>query len=151
DTAQTITFSITGGADQAKFSINSSTGALVFVTAPDFETPTDVGADNVYNVTVQASDGNGGTDTQDIAVTVTDVNEFTTTPPTTTSNAGGATPSTNVAENTTPATPTPATAPDVPGQTLTFSITGGADQAKFSINSSTGALVFTSAPDFENP
>ena len=32
------------------------------------------GANNVYDVTVQVSDGNGGTDTQTIAVTVTDVN-----------------------------------------------------------------------------
>src|SRR5262249_26293991 len=41
----------------------------------DFENPTDVGADNVYNVTVQVTD-NGSpnlSDTKAIAVTVTDV------------------------------------------------------------------------------
>src|SRR5947209_16078127 len=52
----------------------SSTGALSFISAPNFEAPTDVGADNVYNVTVQVSDGSL-TDTQAIAVTVTNVNE----------------------------------------------------------------------------
>ena len=54
---QTLGYSITGGADAAKFNINSSTGELTFAAAPDFETPTDVGADNVYDVTVQVSDG----------------------------------------------------------------------------------------------
>ncbi|MFP9135964.1 DUF5801 repeats-in-toxin domain-containing protein [Devosia sp. XGJD_8] len=71
----TRTYSIIGGADQAKFSINTSTGALRFVSAPDHENPTDAGGNNVYDVVVQASDGKGGLDTQTIAVTVTNVNE----------------------------------------------------------------------------
>jgi uncharacterized protein YjiK len=71
----TLTYSISGGADAARFQINSGTGVLTFVTAPDFENPTDVGANNVYDVTVMVSDGVGGTDSQAIAVTVTDVNE----------------------------------------------------------------------------
>jgi hypothetical protein len=65
-----ITFSISGGADAAKFSINSATGILTFIEAPDFEMPTDAGANNVYDVTVRASDGSLFND-QDIAVTVT--------------------------------------------------------------------------------
>ncbi len=68
-------YSIAGGADAAKFGINSGTGALYFLSAPDFENPTDSGANNVYDVIVQASDGHGGSDTQAIAVTVTDVAE----------------------------------------------------------------------------
>jgi CSLREA domain-containing protein len=62
------------GADAAKFSIDSS-GALRFISAPDYEAPTDTGLNNVYDVTVQVSDGAGGSDTQAIAVTVTNVNE----------------------------------------------------------------------------
>ncbi len=73
--AQTLTFSISGGADAAKFAINSSTGVLTFLVAPDYENPTDAGANNVYDVTVQVSDGAGGTDSQAIAVTVTAVND----------------------------------------------------------------------------
>jgi hypothetical protein len=69
----TAVYSIAGGADAAKFTLDASTGALAFITAPDYEAPTDSGADNVYNVTVQVSDGAGGSDTQAIAVTVTDV------------------------------------------------------------------------------
>ena len=61
-----------GRCHSAKFAIDPSTGVLSFVTAPDFEHPTDSGANNVYDVTVQVSDGSL-TDTQAIAVTVTDV------------------------------------------------------------------------------
>ncbi|WP_418316904.1 putative Ig domain-containing protein [Piscinibacter sakaiensis] len=68
-----ILYSIAGGADAARFSINGTTGELRFVSAPNFELPTDVGADNVYNVTVRAADPAGGVVTQAIAVTVTDV------------------------------------------------------------------------------
>ena len=73
---QTLSYSINGGADASKFAINVTTGALAFVTAPNFEAPTDAGGNNVYDVTVQVSDGNGGSDAQAIAVTVTNQNEF---------------------------------------------------------------------------
>jgi hypothetical protein len=74
--AQTLTYSIVGGADAAKFAINASTGALSFATAPDYDAPTDSGANNVYDVTVQASDGTLSS-TKAIAVTVTAVNDNT--------------------------------------------------------------------------
>ena len=66
-----LTYSIVGGSDAGKFVINASTGALAFAAAPDFEAPTDTGANNVYDVTVQVSDGVGGITTKAIAVTVT--------------------------------------------------------------------------------
>jgi hypothetical protein len=69
-----LTYSLDGGADQAKFSINSTTGVLSFLTAPNFEAPTDEGGNNVYDVIVRASDGSLF-DTQAITVTVTDVAE----------------------------------------------------------------------------
>ena len=75
DAGQTLSYSISGGADAGKFTIGSATGALSFITAPNFEVPTDAGGNNVYDVIVQASDGHGGTDTQAIAVTVTDIIE----------------------------------------------------------------------------
>jgi Ca2+-binding RTX toxin-like protein len=59
-----------GGGDAAMFSIDATTGALAFLTAPDYERPTDSSRDNVYNVTVQVSDGSRF-DTQAIAITVT--------------------------------------------------------------------------------
>ncbi|WP_374245141.1 DUF4347 domain-containing protein, partial [Zoogloea sp.] len=140
--AQTLSYSIVGGADAAKFSINASTGALSFIAAPNYESPTDSGADNLYNVTVQVSDGSL-TSTQAIAVTVTPVNDNT---PAITSAATA-----NVAENTTAVLTVTASDADLPAQTLSYSIVGGADAAKFSINSSTGALSFVTAPDYEAP
>lgn len=67
-----VRYSITGGADSARFAINSLTGELTFLSPPDFESPTDSGSNNVYDVTLQATDG-VHTDTQNLAVTVTDV------------------------------------------------------------------------------
>ena len=73
DAGSTLNYSVIGGADAARFAINATTGVLSFLAAPNFEAPTDVGANNVYNVTVQVSDGLL-TDAQAIAVTVTNVN-----------------------------------------------------------------------------
>ena len=72
----TPTYHLVGGADQALFDIDSSSGALTFKSAPDFETPTDSSSDNVYEVQIEARDGNGGTVTQSVAITVTNVNEI---------------------------------------------------------------------------
>nr|WP_162094579.1 VCBS domain-containing protein [Pseudomonas chlororaphis] len=146
--AQTLSYSIVGGADAAKFSIVSGTGALSFIAAPNFEAPTDSGTNNVYDVIVRASDGTLFDD-QAIAVTVTGINDNS---PVITSNGGGATASVNVAENTTAVTTVVATDADLPAQTLSYSIlnTAGTDFGKFSISSS-GVLTFNSAPDYENP
>jgi serralysin len=138
---QTVTFTIVGGADQAKFTLASG-GALSFVTPPNFEAPTDSDANNVYVVTVQANDGNGGTATQTIGVIVTPVNEHA--PLITSADMS------NVAENTTAVLTVTATDADVPPQPVTFSIAGGADQAKFAITPS-GALTFIAPPNFEAP
>jgi hypothetical protein len=146
DAGATLTYSIVGGADAAKFTLNNSTGALSFVSAPDYENPADAGGNNIYDVTVQVSDGTL-TDTQAIAVTVTSINDNA---PVITSNGAGATASVSVAENATAVTTVTATDLDA-GATLTYSIAGGADAAKFTIDASTGALSFVSAPDYENP
>jgi type III secretion system FlhB-like substrate exporter len=140
---QTLTYSISGGADAARFQIDGTTGMLSFLTAPDFEVPTDAGGDNVYDVIVQAADGQGGTDTQAIAVTVTSSNDN---PPIITS--GG---TASVAENSTAVMTVTATDADQPAQTLTYSISGGADAARFQINADSGVLSFLTAPDFEAP
>ncbi|WP_454867753.1 beta strand repeat-containing protein [Pseudomonas farris] len=145
--AQTLSYSIVGGADAAKFSIVSGTGALSFISAPNFEAPTDSGTNNVYDVIVRASDGTLFDD-QALAISVTGVNDNS---PVITSNDGGATTSVNVAENTTAVTTVTATDADLPAQTLSYSIlnTAGTDFSKFSISSS-GVLTFNSAPDYEN-
>ena len=91
---------------QSKFSISSG-GVLTFNSAPNFEAPTDANGDNVYVVTVHASNGAGGTAMQTINVTVTGVNE----PPIFTS------PNTaNVAENSTAVMTVTAIDPDSPAR-----------------------------------
>ncbi|HEY5803196.1 MAG TPA: PQQ-dependent sugar dehydrogenase [Lysobacter sp.] len=64
-----ITFSLAGGADQARLRITSA-GGLSFVTTPDFENPVDANGDNIYLVTIAASDGIVSV-TQSLSVTVT--------------------------------------------------------------------------------
>ena len=52
-----LRFSINGGADQSLFHIDQVTGELSFIDFPDFESPTDQGLNNDYEVSVLASDG----------------------------------------------------------------------------------------------
>lgn len=72
---EVITWSILSGVDSATVNLISGTGVLSFKTAPNFEAPTDNGANNVYNLTIRATDTAGNTTDQAIAITVTDVIE----------------------------------------------------------------------------
>ena len=79
DAGDTVSYAITGGADQARFDIDASSGILTFKDAPDHENPTDAGGNNTYMVTVTATSGTGDramTVEQSITVTVTDVVEI---------------------------------------------------------------------------
>jgi hypothetical protein len=64
---------ITGGSDAVRFALNGS--ALAFKAAPDFENPGDSDGDNVYEVTVSATDASANSAYQNISVTVADVDE----------------------------------------------------------------------------
>ena len=139
-----VAYSLVAGGDAALFSINASTGALAFLAAPNFEAPTDAGTNNVYDVTVRATSG-AASDTQAIAITVTNVNEA----PVITSSGGGANGAASVAENTTAVLTVTSTDPE--NTARTYSLAGGADAARFAINASTGALSFLVAPNFEAP
>jgi VCBS repeat-containing protein len=146
DAGSTLEYGISGGSDAARFAIDKTTGVLTFVAAPNFEGPTDSNLDNKYEVTVMAFDG-VNSDTQAITVTVTDANES---PPVITSDGGASTAALNILENTTAVTIVTATDAD-PSDTVTFSISGGVDAARFSIDTLTGALAFKVAPNFELP
>ena len=69
-----LTYSLTGGADMALFSIDDA-GLLTFDVAPDFENPLDTDTNNLYDVQVTVTDVGLLTDTQNVAVTVAAVNE----------------------------------------------------------------------------
>lgn len=66
-----VTFSISGGADAAQLQITGG-GALSFRAPPDFEAPADANGDNVYEVTLAASDGQASS-TLALRITITDV------------------------------------------------------------------------------
>ena len=65
----TITFTISGGADAGRFSLTGD--ALAFAAPPDFDMPGDADGDNIYQVQLTAADGAAST-ALDLSVTVTD-------------------------------------------------------------------------------
>ena len=80
-TSESATITIFGGEDQAKFSISrtgDSSTALSFVSAPNFEAPTDVGSNNTYVVVFRAVDAASNAGYETVTVTVTDVVETST-------------------------------------------------------------------------
>ncbi|KQM75808.1 cadherin [Sphingomonas sp. Leaf22] len=68
-----VRYSIAPGGEGALFSIDATTGVLKFNTAPDYENAQDANRDNIYDVTVVATDAYGVTDRQLLSVTVKDV------------------------------------------------------------------------------
>ncbi len=143
---QTLNYSIIGGVDATKFSIDSGSGALTFVAAPNFESPTDSGGNNVYDVVVQVSDGIA-TDTQAIAVTVSDFDEFDVGAVTDTDGTANA-----VDENATVGTvvgiDASASDADATNNAITYSLVDD-DGGRFTINSSTGVVTVNGAIDRE--
>lgn len=133
-----VTYSLSG-ADAALFAFDSATRTLSLISPQNFEAPADAGGNNVYNVSIVASDG-ANSSTQAVTVTITDTNEA---PVFTTSNTLSA------SENATAAGTVAATDPE--GTARTYSIVGGADAALFTIDAATGALSFVTAPDYEWP
>ncbi len=132
-----VTWSLEG-ADAGRFSIESSTGAL-HLPARDFESPADSNADNVYEVTVRATDADENTSTQTLRVTVENLYE-----PATLEIGGLA--NASVAENQSFQV-TPTLAGSHGGVSWRLE---GADAARFSIDAATGALIMV-ARNFEAP
>jgi hypothetical protein len=67
---------ISSGADAARFNITRSetdTAIIKFNVSPDFEAPADVGGNNIYEITLTATDAASNAGTQSITITVTDV------------------------------------------------------------------------------
>ena len=139
--ADTVTWSVRG-VDARFFDIDEG-GQFSFKedSSPDYEQPADSGRDNVYNVVVQATDDDDNTDTLDVVITVTDVNEG----PEVTSGS----PSFTIDEN--QDLPSAVyTGFDPEGGTVTRWAVGGTDGGDFTI-SQEGVLTFRNIPDFERP
>ena len=148
-----VTWGLSGD-DAGDFSI--ANGALRFQSTPDHENPADSDGDNVYNVTVEASDGTD-TGSLDVTVTVTNlVDDFrvrTSTRGSDTKGGSGGSglgiemTSMSYPENSTATVATYA-AVEPSGNTITWSAAGD-DGSLFSVTE--GALSFNSSPDYESP
>ncbi|MCA9063345.1 MAG: DUF4347 domain-containing protein, partial [Planctomycetaceae bacterium] len=142
----TPVYTIVGGSDQALFSIGSSSGVLTLTSARNREVATDFNVDHVYEVTVQVSDGNGGTTTQAISVTITDVDEFDITSPTDTDATANAIDE-NAINGTTVGITASATDDDAT-DSVSYSLDDDA-AGRFAIDSVTGVVTVAGAIDRE--
>ena len=129
-----------GGRDGGDFFITQG-GTLYFRSPPDYESPADSDRDNVYEVTIQPSDGrNNGA--YPVTVTVTDVDE----PP---EFRKGSKDTFSYRENGAGALYT-YRATDPEGADVTWSVSG-ADAGRFDIGGETGVLTFREPPDHDDP
>ncbi|MDC0387411.1 cadherin repeat domain-containing protein [Gammaproteobacteria bacterium] len=141
DAGASLTYSLVdsnGAKDEGLLSIDSSTGVVAFISAPNFEMPADVGADNKIEFSVLVSDGSLEV-IQDYLFSITNVNEAPTI----------STSSFSIAEGSTAIGTIAASDPDA-SSTLSYAISG-TDSSKFSINASSGVVAFLSPPNFESP
>ncbi|KQM30888.1 cadherin domain-containing protein [Sphingomonas sp. Leaf10] len=146
----TVRFSIEAVREGHLFQIDPVTGVLSFKNAPDFENPQDSDRNNIYDVSVIATDSFGVVDKQMLYVTVSNVKEQTG-GPTITSSGGGDRGTMSMLENSTSVGTVNATDPDTrDGDFIRYSIAQGGEGSLFNIDPVTGALTFKSAPDFEN-
>lgn len=75
DTLDQLKYSIIGGIDKKKFSIDKENGELSFKEVPNFEKPEDFDQDNSYELIVMIKDKNGNQDKKNIKITILDVVE----------------------------------------------------------------------------
>ena len=132
----TLTYTLSG-TDAASFSIANTSGQLQTSAALDWETKAS------YSVTVSVSDGKGGTDSINVTINVTNVNEA----PTFTE---GDSTTRAIAENTAAGTNigSAIAATDADNDVLTYTL-GGTDADAFSIVSTTGQIQTSAALDHE--
>ena len=71
---ESVTWSLSG-VDSSNFSCNETSGALVFSSAPNYEVPTDDDSNNVYTLTLTATDPYGNATSVNISITVVNVVE----------------------------------------------------------------------------
>ncbi len=152
----TLTY-ILAGVDAAAFGVAGSSGQLQTRTPLDYET------EDAYSVTILVSDGNGGTDTIGVTISVTDKNEAIVpviegtvipevdeTPQTHAPVFTGNRTTRSIAENTPSGVNigSPVSGTDADNDTLTYTL-GGVDAAAFGIVRSSGQLQTQAPLDYE--
>ena len=146
-----LTYSL-AGVDAASFNVGPLTGQIKTEGLLDHESPSDVGGDNVYELTLEVTDGRDADGNADTAVdhtialiiTVTDVNE----PPEFDSSVAELEIAENTATNTNVGDPILASDPESDG--LTYSL-AGVDAASFNVGPLTGQIKTEGLLDHESP
>jgi serralysin len=128
---ESVTWSVSG-VDSSLLQINAG-GVLSFSSPPDYDSPQDSGANNVYDVNVVATDASTNSSSLGVSITIVDTIAPSITGSSTVSISEG---STNVGTYTS-------------DESVTWSLSG-VDASLMQINSS-GTLSFSSAPDYSNP
>ncbi|MFY0593159.1 SMP-30/gluconolactonase/LRE family protein, partial [Roseivirga sp.] len=131
-----ITYSLGAGKDNGLFNIQD--GEITFKVTPDFEQPSDNNVDNIYAITLVATDASNNASSQNVNINVTNVDD---TAPVLTSISTA-----SFVENGT-GTVYSATATDV--NAVTYNLGTGNDESLFNIQG--GIVTFKTAPDFEQP
>lgn len=137
---QPVSLRIGGGADGALFRLAPDSGELSFGSAPDFELPRDANGDNLYEVFITATDGDGVSASVPVVVAVLDLAE---------APEIQAPSLIEIPEEQPYAYVINATDPE--GTAVSFNVEGGADAGLFSIEPATGVLRLDEVPDFEAP
>ncbi len=136
DEGDPVTYSITGGNEDGKFMIDSSTGAIHYVGMGE-DRESDMSS---YELTVMASDGSESSEVM-VTISVMDVNDSM---PMFVFGEDMSSYSFGLQENAdgseTAVMVGMVMATDADGDSLTYSITGGNEDGKFMIDASTGAL-----------
>ena len=78
DISTAVTWTVTGGADRGaigEFFENELAWSLAVNTNADFETPLDADRNNIYEITLTATDSDGASDDLEVTITVEDAND----------------------------------------------------------------------------
>jgi Bacterial Ig domain len=135
----TLTYSKTGGADSALFTLNSSTGKLHFNIDPLIDSAQDADSNHIYVVTYGVTDGTFSLSQTILAhihrelvlVSYDSVINI---------------------DDTIPENTTAVATVEADGDTVRYYLSGiSSDEAFFTVDSITGVLSFKAAPDYENP
>ena len=147
DDGEPLTWSLSGGPDEAHFSMDAATGELSFTVLKDYESPDDADGDGIYDFMVQVTDGKYGSEVQ-FLVQLQNVIE---------GGESAPDPSAPVITTLGPfgllegdVNPITLLATDAENDPLTWTIVGGEDADLFSITED-GELSFNNPQDFENP
>ena len=140
DEGDTVTYSITSGNEAGQFAVDGSTGVITVAGSLDYETASS------YTLTVEASDGKGGTDTVPVAIALIEVVVDAKAPV-----FGAGAYAFSVIEGASVGSTVGAVSATDPneGDTVTYSIAAGNDAGKFGLDAGTGRITLTGTLDYQ--